>query len=161
LTTTGNLIGNTNVNGGIVVEGTLNGYSLIAGPLNLDDGYIAGAVTVATNGVLNIGDSGYVDLSSCTLTNYGTVNWTGGNLQGGGTPGTTIDNYGQWNVQSDYNFNHNDGGDAISFNNYGTFLKSVGSATGAVRCCKAVLILQTMAGWICKWAMSLSKARII
>ena len=131
LTTTGNLIGNTNVNGGIFVDGTLNGYSLIAGPLNLEGGNIAGAVTVATNGILNIIiSSGYLDLSGCILTNSGTVNWVTGTLQGGGTPGTTIDNYGLWNVQDDSSINHNDGGDAIAFNNYGTFLKSAGSATG-------------------------------
>ncbi len=52
-------------------------------------------------------------------------------MQGGGTPGTTIENYGLWNVQDDSTINHNDGGDAIAFNNYGTFLKSAGATNNS------------------------------
>jgi hypothetical protein len=106
------------VDSGILV-GTSN--TVISGVLGWTSGGLAGNLTLASSGVLNIsGGPGGQYFSGCTLTNYGTVNWRDDALSAGGS--VVIDNYGVWNAQDDRYFY----GPNVVFNNYGTFRKSGG-----------------------------------
>ena len=66
-------------------------------------------------------------MENCILTNHGTVVWSGGDIYGGGIPGTVIYNHGLWDAQSDWDFYGAYGGNGIVFNNAGTFRKSAGT----------------------------------
>ena len=108
--------GQFNLNGG-----ALAGTYILVGSLTLSGGSLAGVMTVASNGVLNlVAGGGNDDLNGLVLTNYGTVAWAAGSLQGG-----TIYNYGLWDCQSDQTIS---GG---TFNNYGTLRKSGGIGSGS------------------------------
>jgi hypothetical protein len=105
----------------------LLGQNVIFGSLTWISGTWAGAqsVTIATNATLIVaGGDGTNDLSDCNVTNYGTVEWTGGTLQGG--YGAYIINNGLWDTSSDQAINSADGEPAEVFENYGTFRKSGG-----------------------------------
>ena len=106
-----------------VDSGLLMGTSntIISGVLGWTSGGLAGTLKLASNSVLNIsGNPGGQYFSGCTLTNYGTVNWSDDALSAGGS--VVIDNYGVWNAQDDHYFY----GPNVVFNNYGTFRKSGG-----------------------------------
>ena len=111
----GALVGNTNA----VLRGT-NGWT---------GGTLGGVLTLATNGTLNITVGGNHYIAGCLLTNFGTVNWSGGYLYAGG--GSVFCNFGLWNAQDDQQVQNWAGG-STTFNNYGTFRKSggVGEFTG-------------------------------
>ena len=117
-------------------SGTLAGTanSSLAGVIDWTGGTLGGTLTVATNGSLNISTANNHALPNCTLTNYGTVVWAGGTIDGGGNPGTYIYNYGLWDAQSDQTMTYSGlGGNGIQFNNNGTFRKSGGTnATGTL-----------------------------
>ncbi|HEY5041548.1 MAG TPA: hypothetical protein VIK53_06040, partial [Verrucomicrobiae bacterium] len=103
--------------------GTLSMSGMLIQKLNLSGGQIYGGALILTNngtsawsgGNLNVatltvlGGSTLIltnnvnhDLPNCTITNYGSVVWTGGYIRGGGTPaGTLVYNYGLWDVQCD------------------------------------------------------------
>ena len=107
-----------------VNSGTLLGTSntVISGVIGWTSGTLAGTLTLASNGVLNISAAtANHNLGGCVFTNYGTVNWSGDQLNGGN--GAVIYNYGLWNAQDDQYFY---GGSGTVFNNLGTFRKSGG-----------------------------------
>ena len=111
----GTLIGNTNA----VLSGTI-GWSV---------GSWSGILTLASGGTLNITTGNNHDWPNSTFTNNGTVLWTAGTIQAGGSPGTFIVNNGVWDAQSDWTWNNAYGGNGTTFNNAGTFRKS-GSTGG-------------------------------
>jgi hypothetical protein len=110
-------------------SGTLAGNTdaILGGPglINCVGASMAGVLTLASNSTLNITSGNDHNLFGCIFTNNGTVAWTGGRVRGGGTPGTTIQNNGLWNVQLDNVINNDGGGMGTTFNNAGTFRKSV------------------------------------
>jgi len=89
----------------------------------------AGTMTFASNAVVNL--QSFVMppiLDTLVLTNYGTVNWGGTDIQC--TNPVLIANYGLWDAQSDQTFG---GSSNATFNNFGTFRKSGGiSSSGTV-----------------------------
>ena len=114
------------------VGGTLAGAKVISGVFTWTAGTWnnAGAVTLASNSVLNIVSGADHDLANCLFTNYGTVVWSGGRLRGGySSPGTQIYNFGLWDARSDQTFGEEYGGNGLVFQNLGTFRKSASSGT--------------------------------
>jgi hypothetical protein len=98
-------------------------------------GSISGALTVASNGVLNIEGNVYVDGA---LTNAGTVNWTAGsvNMAYANSDGGPIVNLadGTWNIQCDQSLSTTYGGGYPNypnayFLNEGLVLKTAASGT--------------------------------
>jgi hypothetical protein len=112
------------------VAGLLNGNNaLFSGVLNCSGTTLSGTITLVTNSVFNLGTSN-VSLSGVALTNYGTANWTGGDLDCNNSP--QIYNYGLWNAQTDNTlFGQQTSGNAM-FNNFGIFRKSGGSNTTTI-----------------------------
>jgi hypothetical protein len=80
-------------------------------------------VTIATNSTLVMAGAGDLGMGNCTLINNGTVAWSGGTIQGGGSSGTLIYNYGLWEVLCDYALNSDFGQNGIGFYNAGKFRK--------------------------------------
>ena len=113
----GNLFGTNVINGGLTwMAGDWNSAAFVT---------IAPNTTLIVAGVLNTwGGTGNNNMNGTVETNYGTVAWASGTIQGG--HGTAIYNYGLWDAQSDQQLNNNLGG-GTTFNNYGTFLKSAGT----------------------------------
>ncbi len=128
-------LANFTINGSVMssnvvqISGNLAGVNVIQGALTWIGGSWTNAtVTIASNGmVIMAGAASANSMPACTLTNYGTVAWSSGAIQGGN--GTTVYNYGLWDAQCDANFNNAFGGVNTAFNNFGTFRKSVGAAT--------------------------------
>ena len=113
--------------------GTVGGYfigsdAILSGTLNCSGNALSGTLTVASNSVLNIGTSGLAvgSPSSTFLTNYGTVNWSSGNINCDNGP--QIYNYGLWSILSDNTFS---GGSSsvTTFNNLGIVRKSTATNT--------------------------------
>ena len=152
LTLTQNLIPNLQMLGGTLLLGpgfqggsitnltlagmTLGGTNVVTGTLNWTAAAMQGALTVASNGVLNISGSAEKDLY-CPLTNAGTVNWTGtGHLRVLYYPGIyyygAIDNLagGLFDIQNDTLLDYYSGTEL--FNNAGTLRKSAGTGTTAI-----------------------------
>jgi hypothetical protein len=127
--------GGTLFTGGGIVTGYLIGSNAVfSGTVNCSGDILSGTMTVATNSVLNLGalnvtfDSVYAGTG--ILTNYGTLNWSSGNLYCNNGP--VIDNYGLWNAQADSSvFGRQTSGNMV-VNNYGTFRKSGGSGTNTM-----------------------------
>jgi hypothetical protein len=118
--------GSTAFSGTGLVEGSLNGSNAVfSGSLICSGVTLSGAITVASNSVVNLGtaadslNNGYQNTG--VLTNYGTVNWAS-DLHCDGSP--QIDNYGIWNAQSDNNIFGQQTSGITTFNNYGTLHKS-------------------------------------
>ena len=109
------------VSSGILI-GTSN--TIVSGVVGWTSGTLGGTLTLAGNSVLNLSATTYNKNLNCILTNYGTVNWSGDQLNGGGA-GTVVYNYGLWNAQDNQTF----GGAGTVFNNYGIFRKSGGAST--------------------------------
>jgi BspA type Leucine rich repeat region (6 copies) len=108
----------------VVDSGVLTAVSnnLISGVFGWTAGSLDGTLTMGSNSVLNITGTTFDKNINCVLTNYGTVNWSNDQLNGGGA-GTIIYNYGLWNAHDDQSF----GGAGTVFNNYGIFRKSGGA----------------------------------
>jgi len=121
--------GQFNLNGGV-----LGGNIVLCGALNCSAGTLSGGLTVNSNSVLTVSAPG-VALNSLTpgsqsLTNYGTVNWTGGDISCDYSP--QIYNYGLWNAQTDNSiFGQQTTGNA-TFNNFGIFRKSGSTNTTTI-----------------------------
>jgi hypothetical protein len=106
-----------------VDSGTLSGAAnaTLSGVLGWGGGSfanLAGTLTLATNGTLNITAETYHDMPGGTLINNGTVLWTGGAVRGGS--GTLIQNNGLWIAQVTNTIN-SAWGLTPAFNNGGTF----------------------------------------
>ncbi len=130
--------GNFNLNGAVtgnnVIEsaGNLVGTNVINGALTWQNGsWNNTVVTVLSNSVVNITTANNHYLGYCLLTNFGTVNWSGGGLFAGG--GTVIDNHGLWDAQADLTLSDYYGSpNTTVFNNFGTFRKEFTSGTTAL-----------------------------
>ncbi len=110
-----------------VDSGTLvgNPNAVLSGTIGWTAGTLDGILTLAPGGTLNITTGNSHFINGCTLTNSGTVNWSGGTLYAGG--GAIFYNYGMWNAQDDQPMQDYNGGGTV-FNNYGTFRKSGGAS---------------------------------
>jgi hypothetical protein len=82
-------------------------------------------VTVTTNSVLNITTANNHYVGGCIITNFGTVNWSGGGLYAGN--GAFFYNYGLWNAQDNQTLSDYYGSPDTVFNNFGTVRKSAGT----------------------------------
>jgi len=115
-----------------LTSGTLNGVNVLRGEftwVGSDGETLTGAsVTLASNSVLHIATANNHLMTSSTLTNYGTVAWSGGLVQG--RAGTVIHNFGLWDMQTNLVLSTAFG--PTTFNNVGTFLKSSGAGTGGI-----------------------------
>ena len=144
-------IGSFNINGTVTpspsnfVEnsGSLVGTNVINGGLTWVAGTWDGAnVTVANNStVIVAGSGGDNDMASSSVTNYGTVTWSSGNIRGGGNPATLIWNFGLWDAQSDQQLNDAFGGTGTMFINSGTLRKEL--TTGATTFSSGVSLTNT------------------
>jgi hypothetical protein len=130
--------------GGSITNLTLSGMVLLgnntlSGLFNWTGGSIGGSLTVAGSAVLNASGGGLKSLNGA-LTNYGTVNWSGGdwtinNNNGFYTGAVYNQPGGLFDVQCDQSLNNYlDGYDYHGvgygfFNNAGTLRKSAGSGT--------------------------------
>ena len=131
------LVGGTfNINGTLtttnvqMVGGSLTGTNVFTNGFLWSGGdwNTASAVTIAANTVLRIAGSASHGMGNCSLTNNGTVVWSGGDIWGGGVgPGTVIYNQGLWDSQADASLFGAYGGSNIVFHNSGTFRKSAGT----------------------------------
>ena len=124
--------GSFTVNSGSLA-GITNANAMLSGAIVWTAGSLGGTFTLATNCTLTLagngnGNGNNLVFYNCVLTNYGTVLWSNGYPDGGGsTPGTLVYNYGLWVAQSDWNFKNDGAGNGTVFNNYGTFRKSAGA----------------------------------
>ncbi|HTL73394.1 MAG TPA: hypothetical protein VL863_08835, partial [bacterium] len=109
--------------GTVTSSGSLTGGTL-AGNWAYSSANLSGALTLATNSVLNlVSDTASTNyFSSLALTNHGTVNWS--NVDFSATSASQIQNYGLWNAQMNNAFTSSSG--QITFNNQGIFRKSGG-----------------------------------
>lgn len=131
---------------------TLAGANQVSGVLNLNSGLVAGPLTIKSNAVLNwnsgrfgqgssllVASNGIANLAGVnekdlggTLTNYGTVTWSGGALyvlNDGATWAGTIQNFGLWDLQGDLNLWRWFGNDQAMVSNNGVVRKSLGTGT--------------------------------
>jgi hypothetical protein len=115
----------------------LSGFSVVPGAfINWSGGLVSGPVSVPTNGVLTIDANGNTVALGNTLTNQGTVNWTGGNIQlyvcgYGNAVGPVVNQAGGfWNIQCDQSLYVSCGGDTNAFFlNAGTVQKTANTGT--------------------------------
>ncbi len=126
--------------GGTITNLTLNGSYLtgtntVTGAMNWVSGVVTGPLTVASTGVLTLSGGGNLWLGS-TLTNAGTVNWTGGSFlfdpyDYGNSAGPIVNLAGgQWNIECDQSLNSRGGNAANTyFANDGTITKLAGTGT--------------------------------
>jgi hypothetical protein len=143
--------GNFNLNGAVtssnVVQngGYLVGANFIQGQFLCQDGNwgSANSVTIASNAIVMLagGTDNLYLYSPLVITNYGTVAWSSGYPDGGGSPATLIYNYGLWDCQSDYTFKEDNGGSGTLINNYGAFRKSAGNDASQTTLSGATLII--------------------
>jgi len=109
--------------------GSLIGDNVIIGGMTWAQGTwnTADSITIGSNAVLGIeGGTEVLDLSYCDVTNYGTVQWDSGALQGGVSG--YIENDGIWIATSDQEINSADGTPRQLFLNNGTLAKTGGTA---------------------------------
>ncbi|HEV2327686.1 MAG TPA: hypothetical protein VGY56_02730 [Verrucomicrobiae bacterium] len=126
--------------GGAITNLTINGATLagtntVTGTFNWNNGTIAGPLTIATNGVLDIAGSTTLTLES-PLTNAGTVNFAGtGSLNvqyGGSTSGLVVNVTGAlWNIENNQSIFDNAIPGAY-FQNAGTLEKSASTGTAYI-----------------------------
>ena len=136
------------------ISGTLSGQSFlidgetvygtftIAGTLNWTGGAVSGQMTIGSGGVLNLsgGADKFVGYYGTTLTNAGTVNWSGSGRLYALDPGCcTLYRIGfvnaaggVFNVMDDSGFVGYGGWVIPTFTNWGTFRKVSGAGTSAV-----------------------------
>ncbi len=112
--------------------GALGGTNDLSGVLTWSGGSLAGAMTIASNSVLNIVAGGGDGFDGLVLTNYGTINWSNTPLYGINGHNAQVYNYGLWNAQSDNQFyGAYNGGARSLFDNFGTLTKSGGANASA------------------------------
>src|ERR1017187_8171848 len=119
-----------NPSGSFTVDsGTLAGNTNagLHGTIGWSAGFLEGILTLASGSTLNITTANNHDMPNCTLTNYGTVVWNGGDVRSGSS-GTTIYNYGLWDAQSDQQLTTAGYNGSTVFDNFGTFRKSGGAS---------------------------------
>jgi hypothetical protein len=130
LTGTTTTVSNVQFTGGSFVGNNtiLGGLTWVAG--NWDG---ATSVIVPSGSELDIVGGADHDMYSCMLVNGGTVEWLGGRIRGGSTPGSTIFNSGLWEARCDKDFNSDFGQSGVAFYNLGTLRKltTTGSTTFA------------------------------
>ena len=122
--------------GGTITNLTLSGSTLagtntVTGLMVWGAGTLPGALTIANGAVLNLTGTGGMYLEG-TLTNAGTVNWTGGNFNlfcCGFNAGPVVNlATGVWNIQCDASLGNNCGlGSNGSFLNAGMVTKTAGT----------------------------------
>ena len=103
------------------------------GLLVVTNGGITGSLTIQAGAQLQLGGDSGLFLYNLNLTNLGTVTWSGGNLEvGGSSPDTTvISNGGLWQITSDYSISSG-GGPTSIWINFGTVRKSAGSGISTI-----------------------------
>jgi hypothetical protein len=105
LTTSGMLITNLNVSGGVLSGGTIG---LPAnGVFNWSGGILTGIYNVPAGATVNLTGSADKTLSLAKLTNNGAVNWNGGNVLA--SYGSVIHNHATFVIQSSGFFSDNNG----------------------------------------------------
>src|SRR5262249_50323412 len=116
-------------------SGTLTGTGdvTVTGPLSWTGGTMSGSGHTRAQGGMTLSGSDYKYLDGRTLDNSGTATWAGSGLiytynraVWNNLPGSTLD------AQSDTTFFFSGIGALATFNNQGTFKKSVGSGTTSV-----------------------------
>lgn len=123
---------------GTITNLTIDGASLQgtnridAGSLTLNGGSINGKLTVLPAGQLQIATAGSKDISTLTLVNQGTIDWSGGGVSSSGTPGTVISNGGVWQLTSDDAYGYGGVGPFPVCTNTGTIRKSAGSGVSTL-----------------------------
>ncbi len=124
------------IQGGTISGGTATfaGGATISGALTWSGGTIGGTVAVPTTGTLTLSGTSSETLAAATLTNAGTVNWTGsGNLDF--QSGSTINNQagGVFDITSNATVASTLSGDTstLSFLNAGTLEKLAGTGATA------------------------------
>jgi hypothetical protein len=118
------LTGNPTFSGSGQVSGFLIGNgAVLHGTLTASGVTFSGALTVASNAVVNLmpggNNCGFGYPNPTIFTNYGVINWGNTDLAGQANP--EIDNYGLWVATGNNNTFH---GNGTIFNNYGTFRDS-------------------------------------
>jgi hypothetical protein len=104
----------------------LNGTNRVgSGALTLNTGGVAGQLTIAPAGQFNLATTPFKLLYNLNIINQGTVNWTAGTLNFGGT---IISNGGSWISSSDTSISWGGGNEPI-WTNAGTLRKSAGTGT--------------------------------
>ena len=147
---TNGAIGRLDLNGA-----TLAGANQVSGVLNFNSGYISGALTVSSNGVLNWNGGRFAQGSSLLvqsnalvnvltaaekdlggpMTNYGAVVWTSGPiylLNDGATWAGIIQNSGSWETRGDLTLGNWFGNSYPAFRNNGLLRKSAGTGTSTM-----------------------------
>jgi len=110
---------------------TLNGTNTLgSGILTFNAGSIAGQLTILPAGQLLMATSPTKFLYSANVINQGTVTWTDGSINIGGTPTTVIANSGLWLAQSTNTIGMHWGGGATPiWINTGILRKTLGTST--------------------------------
>jgi hypothetical protein len=119
--------------------GSYSGTAVLSGTSKWSGGTISGAnLSVPAGSTLNIANPSNVNLSVATLSNAGTVNWTGsGNLVM--NDGAQLSNSGLFDIQTDASVQYT-GGAVPTLLNSGTLQKSVGSATSVIGLTNSITI---------------------
>ena len=103
-------------------------------------------MTVATNSTLLITGGFDHDLVNTVVTNLGTIVWDQGRIRGGGgnlNPGSSIYNYGLWDVKNDNVINNDGGGNGTVIYNSGEFRKSLGDPASGTTIGPSVSLLNS------------------
>jgi hypothetical protein len=129
-----------------VLAGTSN--AILNGTIGWSGGSLAGILTLSSQSVLNVSGSNDHNMPGCTLTNLGTVAWSGGRIRGGGNTATILYNLGLWDAQSDQVLNNDYGGNGTVFNNLGTFRKSGGAGQSTSTVLTGGVLFNQLAGVI-------------
>jgi hypothetical protein len=120
--------GSTFQQAGAITNLTLDGAQLrgtnrVTGTLTVNSGSLADSLTVLPGGQLQLASTSGSLLYSFVLVNQGTVLWSGGLLNVGGT---LISNGGTWTITGDSILSYG-GGSTPYFTNYGIFEKTGGT----------------------------------
>ena len=154
-------IGGFNLNGTLtgsnVIEnsGSLVGTNVIRGALQWQAGTWNGAVsvTISSNSTVFVNTPNDHDFVNTVVTNLGTLVWGQGRRTHSRrrreivNPGTSIYNYGLWDVQNDgYPINNDGGGNGTVFNNLGILRKSAGTNTSGGSAFAGGVFINQLAG---------------
>jgi hypothetical protein len=122
-----------------LLNGTVNnlaitnaGNILANGVLAITNGGLQGNVTIQPGGALQLSGSTTKNVYQLTLNNQGTVTWSGGQLNGGSTPTTVINNSGLWQATSDSALVQAFGGPPMVWTNSGILVKNGGSGVSQI-----------------------------
>ena len=114
---------------GSSVAGGATFSGAISGILNWTGGSLAGTLTLANDGTLNILPGGGNGFNGLYLTNYGVINWSNAPLHGVNNANARIYNYGLFNDLADDTFSGGFNNGTSTFANFGTFRKAGGAGT--------------------------------